>query len=105
MTEEHKRKNLSWSNPSFAENAKEWRPSFYFGQDKMPILSEKDVQKQLYRERRERQEKNYLIAERALLEIYKRNKLAKEGMVDVQKADRINEFDVNLLVKKILKER
>ena len=103
MNEEKKpRKDLSWMNPSFSENAPEWHPKFY-GNEKMPPLTERDVQKQLTLERRERQEKNYLIAQETLFKIYERNKAVASGLIDVQKAETINEFDVNELVRKILR--
>jgi len=74
----------------------------YAGQ-RMPPLSDADIQKNAYRERREREKKAYLIAKETLWAIYERNRLAKEGYLDIQKTDGKNEYDVNDLVRKILK--
>jgi len=82
---------------------KEWSPSFYFGQDKMPAISDIDVKKMAYRERREREKATYRIAQETLYKLYERNGLAKEGYVDVQKAEKANVLDVDQLVKRILK--
>jgi len=106
MSEERKTKNLSWSNPSFGKDAKEWEPQGYqYAGMRMPVMSEVDVQKQLTRERRERMEKNYQIAEQTLFKIYERNRAVADGLIDVQKAEIVNEHDINELVRKILKER
>jgi hypothetical protein len=97
-----KNKNESWCNPSYSEDSEEWKPNWTF-ETRMPPLTERDIEKLAYQQRRDRDKKAYLIAEETLYKIYERNELAKKGYVDVQKAENVNTLNVDQLVKRILK--
>lgn len=86
---------------------KKWRPSFpqYAGQ-KVPAMTERDVKKMAYLERRRREKEYYRLAKETLRDIQKINEeLKAEGLQDIQKSsvNAFHEHNVNDLVRKILR--
>jgi len=88
---------------------KEWRPSFpqYSGQ-KMPELTDRDIQKNAYRERRRREQEYFRLSKETLRNIQKINEeLQSQNLQDIRKSE-VNAFrekSVNDLIRKILKGR
>jgi hypothetical protein len=90
--------------PSEDSNKRTWRPQFY-SNTTMPSLTEKDLQKIKFQEKRRRErEVNRQIVD-TFNKLTDRGYLTKDGLVDVKKADTQNDIDIKQLMKKILEPR
>lgn len=75
----------------------------YVGQS-MPPLTDADIKKIAYLERRRRESEHYRIAEETLFLIMKRNESVKgSSSIDVMKSEQRNQYVVDELVRKILR--
>lgn len=92
----------NWLPPE--EKAKKWKPQFYFGQDKMPLMTDVDIRKQLYKQKQERDVKKYLIAKETLFAVYEYEKAVRAGELQEIRKSLVDD-GINDAVKRILRGR